>query len=401
MIFMRRIFNSLRLILISAFDALILKLQYSPEDQNSVLIVRLDSIGDFVIWIDAAKSLYNFLKEKNYYVVLLCNSSWVDLATELKLADEIWELNPSSFSGNLFYRYRWIKKIYKAGFKMSIQPSYSRYFLVGDSIIRASNSNERVGSCGDEENISAWFKAWSNSWYTRLIPAKKELMMEFKRNAEFLRGMGISNYKAKISKIPPKPSIKFCYLKNLKYVVLGTTASWRGKEWPISKFCMLAKKFGDMGFKVVLIGGRDDVNRIEPFISNFPNDVINAIGKTTLLELVEIMRGASVVITNDTSFVHIAASVNSAVVCILGGGHFGRFLPYDLDMVEDQQQIPIPIFDRLPCFGCNWKCVFGYHYRAFECIKDISVDHVFHEATTLLMQSNMNQLNAYSPQSDV
>lgn len=57
----------------------------SRED-NAILVIRLDAIGDCILWLDQAKEYKNaFPKQK---LVLLCNSLWLELAQSLPF-DEI------------------------------------------------------------------------------------------------------------------------------------------------------------------------------------------------------------------------------------------------------------------------------------------------------------------------
>ena len=60
--------------------------------------------------------------------------------------------------------------------------------------------------------------------------------------------------------------------------------------------------------------------------------------KTNINELIEAIRDAEFLITNETSAVHIAESVTTKSFCILGGGHFGRFLPYNKNQINSVQK---------------------------------------------------------------
>jgi len=44
-------------------------------------------------------------------------------------------------------------------------------------------------------------------------------------------------------------------------------------------------------------------------------------------------------------------------VAILGGGHFGRFLPYVV-IPEKKKHLPAVVFHKMDCFGCEWDCQF-------------------------------------------
>jgi hypothetical protein len=49
-------------------------------DPGKCLLVRLDAIGDYILWSDAAKATKAHLARKDVAVVLLANELWADLA---------------------------------------------------------------------------------------------------------------------------------------------------------------------------------------------------------------------------------------------------------------------------------------------------------------------------------
>ena len=54
--------------------------------------------------------------------------------------------------------------------------------------------------------------------------------------------------------------------------------------------------------------------------------------RTTLMQLAELMQKAELVISNDTSAVHIGVAVNASVICISNGNTYGRFVPYPVEV---------------------------------------------------------------------
>jgi len=87
-----------------------------------------------------------------------------------------------------------------------------------------------------------------------------------------------------------------------------------------------------------------------------------------------LIRGAQALIGNETSGIHIAAAVGVPAVGILGGGHFGRFLPYP-NSIESPK--PEAVFHAMECYGCNWNCS-QPHVRgeAVPCIRSVDVQDV-------------------------
>jgi ADP-heptose:LPS heptosyltransferase len=343
-----------------------------------VLIVRLDAIGDFVLWLDAARTLVSHYHAQGYRVVLLGDQIWASWADEMRLADEVWGLDVERFVQSLAYRWHWSKRIRKAGFSVAIQPTFSfpRRFLLGDSVVRASGAPVRIGSVGDD--ISGQFKQKKHCLYTQLIPAADGHMMEIKRNAEFMRGLGFNDFKARLPIIPPSLAMQPDKLPPRPYAAIFPGAGWDGREWQAAKFAEIGRRLASRGLSVVLAGGKADREPADEFIKELQGEVIDLVGKTSLSGLAEVLRSAKVVITNETSALHIGVAVGVPVVSILGGGHYGRFAPYDVEVADEAQPVPLVITHSMPCFGCNWVCVYarGQH-EPVKCIYDVSVEDVW------------------------
>lgn len=346
--------------------------------QKRVLIVRLDSIGDFVLWLDAAKVLIESYHRQGYAVVLLGNKVWADWAKDMGLADEVWALDAPRFQKNYLYRAQWLIKIRKAGFSIAVQPTYTREPLVGDSIIHASGACERIGSVGSAINTSPGFISWSNRWFTHLIPASNDQLMELRRNAEFMRGLGFENFHARAPVIQTSNNDRWKELFQQPYAVIFVAASWEGKEWPIIKFIEICRRLKSMGLSLVIVGEKNSRDKSSEIIAGMHNEIVDLVGKTSLSDLAKVLHGASVVVSNDSSVAHIGAAVNVPVVCILGGGHFGRFLPYELEVINSNRKLPKPVFSEMECFGCKWHCIYARQRgESVKCISDVSVDMVW------------------------
>ena len=70
---------------------------------------------------------------------------------------------------------------------------------------------------------------------------------------------------------------------------------------------------------------RRDNSFIRPF-------VVNNIGKYSLSETIEVIRNATLVITNDSGPLHLAMALMTHTICISNGNHFERFCPYPKGM---------------------------------------------------------------------
>lgn len=343
---------------------------------QSILLIRLDAIGDFILWLDSAQHFRKLYPDKK--IILLGNKAWTDLAKNFPYWDEVWPLDRQKFNRNLLYRLDFLRKVREAGFDVVIQPTYSREFLCGDAIVRISGARTRVGSIGDCSNIRPLEKKISDHFYTRLIPADPHLLMGLKRNAEFMCGLGIS-MKAGL----PDLSLAIKGVKNpldnlSDYYVLFPGASWSGRQWPITSFAVLADKiYRRYGLIAVVCGSPAEQGLAEALVTHISIPVMNMTGKTNLVELAVIVKNASFLVGNETSAIHFAAAVSTLAFCLLGGGHYGRFLPYDIES-KTEKPLPVSIIHKMDCFGCNWQCrYFIKDGDPVPCIEKISVDEVF------------------------
>ena len=97
-------------------------------------------------------------------------------------------------------------------------------------------------------------------------------------------------------------------------------------------------------------------------------------GKTSLTELLRLLRSAKLLVSNDSGVVHAAASVNTSAIVILNGSQFGRFLPYPGESKVNITPIyPQDIVNNLSNRSYLYK---GYKYRSFLEINSISPEEV-------------------------
>lgn len=370
-----KILNLIYNICLYFLDYSIVLSYHSQEAENKILIIRLDAIGDFILWLDSAQHFKKIYPDKK--IILLGNKVWIDLAKKLPYWDEVWPLDRQKFNRNPLYRLDFLRKVRKAGFGVVIQPTYSREFLYGDAIVRISGAREKVGSIGDCSNIRPLEKKISDHFYARLIPATPYPLMELKRNAEFMCGLGMS-----MEAGLPDLSLAIKGVNNpldiSDYYVLFPGASWSGRQWQITRFAALADKiYRQSGLTAVVCGSPAEQGLAEALVSHINVPAMNMTGKTNLVNLVVIIKDALFLVGNETSAIHFAAAISRPSFCLLGGGHYGRFMPYDIES-KTEKPLPVPIIHKMDCFGCNWRCrYFIKDGEPVPCIEKISVDEVF------------------------
>lgn len=375
------------------FIILLCSLFSRTTKNKNILIFKTDAIGDAIIWLDSAKEYKKHFPD--YELTLLCNQNWLEIAEKLPYFDKIITINKDRFLRSPKYRFLTLIKLSRVSYDKIINPIYSRDYFVTDALIRNLKAKEKIGSTGNYENTdnslssftshyqkrSLKLKLKADKFYTKLIDANPQSLMELNRNSEFIRNYIDPGFQSQLPKIPFKIE-PFEKLKAKKYVVLFLGAGTLRRVWPIENYATVIHAIS-MDFDIVLSGGKDEITLYQAFeekiLSNTDRKVFNFIGKTTLPELISIISGASFIISNETSASHIAVAVGVPSVCILSGAHFGRFLPYAPEKITAKERRFLPKIANhyMACYYCNHHCIYIQDkITTYPCIIKISPEVV-------------------------
>lgn len=208
---------------------------------------------------------------------------------------------------------------------------------------------------------------------------------EFFITLEFLRylGCGVS------SRLDIKPQIWLSdkeknWLEQVqrdgrKIIGLFPGASYKRKCWEPGNYGKIAELLKQYKVIYVIFGSLVDKvisDRAEQSIRAYcaDADILNLTGQTTLRELVKSISSCDIFISMDTSGLHVAIAKGVSTIGIVGGGHFGRFVPWG-DPAKN-----IFITHEMDCFHCNWACT----QEEVECIAGVSPHDVASAAINLL-----------------
>jgi ADP-heptose:LPS heptosyltransferase len=111
---------------------------------------------------------------------------------------------------------------------------------------------------------------------------------------------------------------------------------------------------------LIVLGGNSDHLVNERSFRGYRGRIINLCGQTTLRQAAALIKRCRLAIGAETGLAHVACAVNTPNVIVLGGGHFGRFMPY----AASTTVVALP----LDCYGCDWKC----RYKATHCIQEMN-----------------------------
>jgi ADP-heptose:LPS heptosyltransferase len=315
-------------------------------------------------------------------LVLLTTRPSDELRDELAGFDEVWPFDLRRMRSEVGYRRQLLRQVAKHRFAVVLNTVLSRDPLVDDAIVRASGATRRIGVTGDLSIARSWEQRRTDGWYTELYPAPPVELMELQRLQRYfaLLGAGYDCAVPQLRGVYSRPA----WLSASPYYVLAPGASWSGKTWPVERFKEIARRIHQStGLVGVACGGREEASLTAALSAGDELPLHDIGGRTTLLELVGLIAHARLVVCNDTSVAHIAAAVRTPSVVVLGGGHFGRFLPYQIDRAGSL--VPTVVHAALPCFGCDWSCRFApVDHGPKPCITEVSIDRVWNAISALL-----------------
>jgi len=221
----------------------------------------------------------------------------------------------------------------------------------------------------------------SDKKYTQLvrIEMEGENIAEIEKNKIFLIGLGLENFKSSIPNILSITSAKDSIDPQNPYIVIAPGASSAIRQWPEENYAELIRRIiKSSNSTITLIGNKQEHDVCHSLKQSFPTHITNKANQTSLIELINLIKFSKLFIGNESGPLHISAAVNTPSVCILGGGHYGRFLPYKVDVVTNDQSLPKIVNHKMDCYHCNWHCIHtDDRSKAVPCIKDISIDKVW------------------------
>ena len=348
-----------------------------PEIKSkTLLLIRLDSIGDYILFRNFIQIIKTDNKYKDHKIILCGNVIWKDLAERLDnnfVHNFLW-INRKKFYSGSGYKFRILRKIFKTGYETVIDTTYSREILFGDALVRASNSKIKIGSTGSQDRHVIWKrKLLTDKYYTNLIPASNENLFEFNRNKEFFELLLDKKLDIKCPEISPSKLLKYQGLPG-KYCVVFPGSSDQQRRWKASKYAEICEYLmTEFGLHIVIpLAEKYIADEISKKVKS--EKLIDLSGKCSLTELAAIIADSEIVISNDTAAVHIAAAVGKRFLCISNGSYLGRFLPYPETVFSEANYIfPDEIMGDL---GIPKELLSKYKLSSHFDINSIPVDTV-------------------------
>jgi len=317
------------------------------------------------------------LKSDGYVVVLVANAAWSELAEKLPEFDEVIRINRRKFVRDILYRWRLFRRIRSYRLSIAINPHFSRELAWSESIVAACGAQRRIGQTGDILNILHWHRSLANRWYSEIVESSSK-EYEVLRNLHFASAVGVSG-SVREHGFPEWSREPIPLSMPDNYFIVAPGAGWSPRRWPAKRFSEVTRRlYEKQRWNPVICGSTSERALSIGITENLSDiDVLDLTGRTDLLQLCAIVARARIVVANESGIAHLAALFGIRSVWVMGGGHFGRFVPRT---EEECGSTPRGVSYPMSCYGCNWRCIYlSSHKSTVPCVEAVSVEAVWEE----------------------
>lgn len=371
-------------ILFYLIDFLSINIIKKKSTDLSLVIVKLDAIGDYILFRNFLEIIHKSNKFSNYKITLIGNVSWKEISIQFDnsfIDNFIW-LDTTKFLNIYIYRFFFLKEIKKQEYTIVLNAEFSRSFWVSDWVVSALSSKNKIGHLGDLSNIKWWQKKISDLIYDSLFIGNSEVIFEFYRNRDFIEYLIEQNILINRTSLDTNVIKQYNGLPANDYVVLFLGSSKKSSKWSPRNYSKLAHYIiNKYGLTILICGGKNDIDQAEEFkkVSNF--EYIDLVGKTSILDLISIISTSKLLISNETSAPHFSIALNIKTIVLYCGNHYGRFVPYPDTCLETKYKCICHPFIR----NYNYKEISNtYGYNSQLDINEILYEEVFCEIDNIL-----------------
>lgn len=346
---------------------------------RGVLVVRIDGIGDMVLFHPAFAHYPQALGVALSEITILGCQSWAALAPAFFPGIKFYAINEHAYDRRPFYRFKVSLWLRRQNFAVALLDSFMRKPLVADSLIYVSGAPTRIVAkpylSPKTQRLFDWYLARCQ----RVIDTGPHPTHEIPRHFAFvsaLAGRSVTSEPPRLRWRERGPEMK------QPYAIINFGANEPGRRWAFENFLAVALELKKRGLAVVFVGGPAETsykNRLDG------EGFVDLIGATTLDELLDLLHHAALVVTNETGPAHLAIGLGAPTVTILGGGQFGGWMPFPSAAAPPKQRV---VYRSMPCYGCLWNCTQPHRrHEAYPCISAVEIAEVLRAANELLPET--------------
>jgi ADP-heptose:LPS heptosyltransferase len=354
---------------------------------KGLLVVRMDGIGDMVLFRRTLDHYAEAFGIPQSEITVLGCASWGSITQDIFAGFRLRIIDEHAFERKPLYRFKEALWVRRQAFAVAVSDIYFRKALTADSLVWFSAAPVKVMSKPYISDATKGEFSYYMGEGVRIIDTGPYPTHEILRHYRFvsdIAGCEIAPEPPRISWRDQEPPV----FKGPPYVVLNFGSNEPGRRWPFEAYLTIAARLLDLGYRVAFTGGSAAEKSRQPEMRRLLNrpGVIDLIGRTTLSSLLDLMKQAKAVLSNDTGPAHLAIALGTPTVVVVGGGHFGSFVPYPREASPANARF---VYHEMPCYHCFWRCdKRPTKEDVFPCIEAVGADEVWKELKGLLERAD-------------
>lgn len=357
------------------FDAAALKFIKKPKKsggKKKVLIVFPFALGDCVMFLSSAGCIRDMYPADEWEVVAACNGPYAEL---FKTAfDRVITCNFTKASVAPGDRLKMLKIMRSEYFDVAIDPIGANVCSPNVYATNAVCAGEKIGVLLRQDKklqCPAWLRRKA---YDKILTMPEKDMHKIRHYYKVFEMLSGRKYEPRVASLPVGNTVELPE----KFFIVYPSASIPVKQWPVDRYAAVTRKiYEKLGCPLVICGTGLDKEISEQLIGMLPDiPVVNIIGKTSVMQFVEVIGRAQLVLTNDTSVYHIAVATGRRTCVVSGGYVYDTFLDYLSngygEYVESHTRV---VAHRSECMNCDNSCIHKVDVT-YPCVEENTAEEV-------------------------
>lgn len=343
------------------------------KDYKRILIVRTDKIGDLVLSTPVIKAVRDFYPHS--YIAAVVRPYAHEIIKDNPYLNEVITYEKAKKGSSILTDLKFIIKLRKKKFDLALvlHPKNRTHIIMFLAGIRERiGYNKKLGvlltkkiphlkEYGIKHEIDYTLDIVR---YAGIIPKEKNLHISIDKSAE-----------QRVDSIFEKNGIA----KDDLIITLHPGASCRSKKWSVERFAKAADSLAQKyKAKIIIVAGSVDKMLGDKMSTLMKSKNVNLSGKTTVSDIVSILKRSNLFISNDSGPVHIACAIKTPVISIFGRNDRGlspeRWKPVGKHDIALHKNVGCKL-----CLAHNCK-------RGFACLDAITVEDVLQAADRILVK---------------
>ncbi|UBF26519.1 hypothetical protein K9N68_00455 [Kovacikia minuta CCNUW1] len=297
----------------------------SPQwlSAQNILVIRLDNIGDVLMTSPALQAIKQNLPQSR--LTLMASPGGSQAAELLPWVDEVlpvrslWQdLGKLEFDPDR--EWDLIKTVRDRQFDAAIVfTSFSQTPHAAGYLCYLAGIPLRVGES----------KEWGGAVFSTEIKSAPDEIHQVERNLRLIESVGFRVGDRSLRLRIPESAHQRATEKLAKhrldspYILLNPWTSCQSRNYSSERFAIAARQLAAItGYSVVVTGVAKDLHYSESLLESLGSCAINLIGETNLAELAALIANAKLMLSNNTSTMHIADATRTPSVILFAGTEY-------------------------------------------------------------------------------